>query len=129
MTVKPFGMVEMAVKELIEAKYEPAQGHVGGDLAYDGQPLYVWISLIPGGAADEVYGSWALDIDVFAPSYVEAMNHALALEAALVGPRHRTSVMLLDQCYQNEGPSERPWDDETTFRIGATYTFTARRPG
>lgn len=126
--IKPFGMVEMAVKELIEAKYEPAQGNVGGDLAYTGKPLYVWISLIPGGATDEVYGQWVLDIDVFAPAYGEAMNHALALEAALLGPRHRTSVMLLDQCYQNEGPAERPWDDETTFRIGSTYVFTGRRP-
>lgn len=128
----PFPMVERAVKELIEAKYEPALGKVGGDLSYEaGDGLYVWISLIPGGSSDQVYGEWVLDIDTFGDSYGDAMTAALALEAALVGPRHVTSVMRLDNCYQNpgSGPAERPWDDESVFRIGATYVFTARRSG
>jgi hypothetical protein len=129
MTVNPFPLVEMAVKELIEARYEPAEGKVGGDLSYEaGDGLYVWIGLIPGGSADEIEGEWILDIDVFADAYGIAMTHANAIEAALVGPRHVTSVMNLDNCYQNTGPSERPWDDDSVFRIGATYVFTARRP-
>jgi hypothetical protein len=127
MTVKPFPMVEMAVKELVET-YEPASGHTGGDLSYDGVGLYFWLALVPGGSADQIEGDWTLDIDVFAPSYAEAMTAALDLEAVLVGPRKVTSVLRLDNCYQNSGPSERPWDDENVYRIGAVYTFTARRP-
>lgn len=128
MTINPFPLVERAVKELIEAKYEPAVDKVGGDLSYvPGSGLYVWIGLIPGGSADEIEGEWILDIDVFGDAYGPAMTHALAIEAALVGPRHVTSVMRLDNCYQNQGPAERPWDDDSVFRIGATYVFTARR--
>lgn len=128
--MNPFPMIEKAVKELIEEKLEGAEGKVGGDLSYEGEEdFYVWIGLIPGGSADQIEGDWILDIDVFAKRYSEAMNKALALEAALVGPRHVTSTMRLDNCYQNEGPAERPWDDESVFRIGATYAFTARRSG
>lgn len=128
MTVKPFPMVEMAVKELVET-YEPAKDRTGGDLSYDGSGLYFWLGLIPGGSADQIEGDWTLDIDVFGTSYADAMTAALDLEAVLVGPRKTTSVLRLDNCYQNTGPSERPWDDENVFRIGAVYTFTARRPG
>lgn len=125
---KAFPMVEMAVKELIET-YEPAKGHTGGDLSYDGVGLYFWLALIPGGSADQIEGDWNLDIDVFAPSYGEAMQAALDLEAVLVGPRKVTSVLRLDNVYQNLGPAERPWDDENAYRVGGTYVFTARRPG
>lgn len=125
----PFAMVELAVKELIETKYPAAADNIGGDLSYAGEPLYVWIALVPGGSADQIDGEWVIDIDCFAPSYAEAMEAALDLEAALVGPRHVTSVMRLDNCYQNQGVAERPWEDDSAYRIGATYVFTARRPG
>lgn len=128
MTAKPFAMVEMAVKEIVE-RYEPAQGNVGGDLSYAGKDLYVWIGLVPGGSTTEIDGEWTVDIDVFAPSYGAAMQAALDLEPVLLARRHVTATMRLDGTYQNEGPAERPWDDETVFRIGATYTFTARRTG
>jgi hypothetical protein len=129
MTVQPFPMVEMAVKELIEALYPAAVGKVGGDLAYEsGDDLYVFIGLI-GGSTTQVDGQWVVDIDTFAPSYAAAMQASLDLEALLIGPRHVTSVMRLDNTYQNEGPVERPWDDDTVFRVGATYAFTARRTG
>jgi hypothetical protein len=125
-----FGMIEQAVREIVEAKLSGAEGHVGGDMAYEpGDPLYVWLALIPGGRTDEIDGEWVLDIDVFGPDYVTAMQNALDLEAILVGPRHDTSAMRIDNCYQNQGPTERPWEDEATFRIGATYVFTARRTG
>lgn len=128
MTINPFPMVEMALKELIEAEYEAADGKVGGDLAYAaGDDLYVWIGLIPGGGTTEIDGQWIVDIDVFAPTYGEAMTHSLALEAVLLVRRHVTSVMRLDNTYQNEAPSERPWDDDSAYRVGATYVFTARR--
>lgn len=128
---QPFPIVEKAIKQYIESAYPVALGKTGGDPSFDsGADLYVWISLVPGGGrTDEIYGQWTYDIDVFAPDYVTAMGHALNLEALLVGPRHVTPTLILDNTYQNEAPSERPWDDETMVRIGATYVSTARRPG
>jgi hypothetical protein len=131
-TIQPFGLIEMAVKELVEAKYAPAEGKVGGDLSYTvDQDLYVWIGLIPGGgSSDEIEGTWAVDIDVFGNAYATAMGHALALEAILLTPGgHVTDTMRVDSVTQNSGPSEGPWDDDAAWRISATYVFTARRPG
>jgi hypothetical protein len=123
-------MVEMALKELIEAKYPAADGKVGGDLSYSpGDGLYVWIGLIAGGQTTETSGEWIVDIDCFGDTYASAMTHALAIEAKLHERRHVTSTMRLDNTYQNAGPAERFWDDDKVFRIGATYIFTARRPG
>lgn len=126
MTV-PFPMIELAVKELLESAFSPAV-EVGGHLSYDGLEPYVWFGLVPGGRTTQLDGEWILDIDCFARSYADAMTSALALEALLIGPRRSTSVLRLDRCDQNEAPVERPWDDETAFRVGATYVFTARRP-
>lgn len=132
MTIQPFGLIEMAVKQLIEAIYPAAEDKVGGDLSYTaGQELYVWIGLIPGGGStDEIEGTWAVDIDVFGDSYGTAMTHALALEALLLRPGgHRTATMRVDTVSQNSSPAEGPWDDDGTYRISATYVFTARRTG
>lgn len=131
MTIQPFSLIEVAIKDLIEAKYEPAAGNVGGDLSYSGQDLYVWIGLIPGGgAADQIEGTWAVDIDAFAATYGEAMTHALAIEAMLLAPGgHRTDTMRVDSVYESSSPAEVPWDDEGSYRISATYVFSARRPG
>ena len=131
MTIQPFPLIELAVKELIEAKYPAAAGKVGGDLSYRrGDALYVFVGLVPGGGStDNTTGQWTVDIDVLAPSYATAMTHALALEALLIPGRHSTSIMRLDSVFQNSAPSERPWDDESAYRIGSTYVFTARRSG
>ena len=128
---EPFKMIEMALKELIERELPNAEGRVGGDLSFDPatQDFYVWLGLVPGGTADQISGSWILDIDVFAKGYVEAVTLANALEAVLLRPRHTTSEMRIDNTYQNTGPTERPWDDESVFRVGGTYVFTARRSG
>lgn len=130
MTINPFPLIEMALKELIETKYPAAAGKVGGDLSYSpGDGLYVWLGLVPGGSSDQIEGTWIVDIDTFGDSYASAMQSSLDVEAVIVGRRHVTSIMRLDNCYQNLGPSERPWDDEGVFRVGATYVFTARRSG
>jgi hypothetical protein len=123
-------MPEKAVKALIES-FDPVYvGKVGGDLSYDGTAdFYVWIGLVPGGSSDQIGGQFVVDIDVFSKSYAEAMNRCLELEARLIGPRHNTGVMRVDNCYQIECTFERPWNDETVFRVGATYVFTARRSG
>lgn len=132
MTIQPFGPIEAAVKELVEAKYPVAAGKVGGDLSYTSdQELYVWIGLLPGGGnTDEIEGTWAVDIDVFGNAYMTAMNHALELEAVLLTPGgHVTPTMRVDRVFQNAGPAEGPWDDDAAYRISATYVFTARRRG
>lgn len=129
--MQPFPMIERAVKALIETKYAEADGRVIGDLSYvAGDGFRVWIGLVPGGGgSDQVEGEWVVDVDVFAETYTEAMGRSLMLETHLIGARHVTEVMRIDNVYQNEAPSERPWDDEQSFRVGATYTFTARRSG
>ena len=127
----PFPMIEIALKELIVERFPEADGKLGGDLSYErGDGLYVWYGLVPGGASTATDGEWIVDIDVFADSYAAAMQAALELEAGLLGKTYgRTSEMRIDSITQNESPAERPWDDDAVFRIGATYVFTARRPG
>ena len=125
----PFGMIERALVELLEGGFGAPEGTVGGDLSYDASTddYYLWIGLVSG-STDAVFGEWSVDIDVFDNKYGQAMERALALEAFLLKRGgHRTSQMILDDVSQNEAPIERPWDDESAYRIGATYTFTARR--
>ncbi len=127
----PFALVEIALKDLIEDIYAPASGRVGGDLSYDGEAeLYVFIGLVPGGGrTNQIEGEWAVDIDCFSPTYGQAMEHALALEALLLRGRFPGADMIIDSVFQNESPSERPWEDENVARVGATYVFSARRSG
>lgn len=126
-----FPMIERALRELIETLMPEADGKVGGSLSYDGMTdFYIWLGLVPGGSATETDGEWVVDIDVFDTAYGRAMDRALALEPLLLKRGgHRTSTMRIDSVYQNEGPAERPWDDDTVFRVGATYVLTARRSG
>jgi len=129
-TTKPFGMIELAVKELLMTKLELPESRVIGDFSYKaGQDYKVWFGLVPGGSTDQIQGEWILDIDIFDDDYTDAMDQALKLEAGLIGSRKVTSVMRIDNVYQNEGPAERPTADDKVFRIGATYVFTARRSG
>lgn len=129
---KPFGMIEKALRELIDTKIEDvAHEQIGGDLSYDPvvDDFYIWIGLVTG-STTAVDGNWVVDIDVFDNDYTQAMERALALEAMLLTRGgHRTSVMRLDNVSQNEVPVVRPWDDDSAFRIGSTYAFTARRSG
>lgn len=138
MSIQPFVPVDLALKEVIEAIYAPASGKTGGDLAYvPGEEIYVLVAVVPGsGTTDETSGEWAVDIEVFGNRYTTqdkkgAMDHALALEALLLPGRHRAPVagLRIDNVYQNSAPGDLPWDDESTFHVGATYVVTARRSG
>lgn len=133
MSIQPFPLIEAAFTEVVETLYAPAQGNTGGDLSYNGtDALYVMIGLVPGaGSTDQTSGSWAIDVDVFAPSYAAAMSASLALESALLTGRFvaANTGMILDNVYQNSAPAERPWADDNSFRVGATYVVTARRSG
>ena len=127
----PFPMVEKALKELLAAKMQVEPSSVGGDLSFDASTddFYIWLGLV-GGSTSEVDGLWTVDIDVFDQHYSQAMDRALAIEAMLLTRGgHRTTIMRLDNVSQNEIPMERPWEDDNAFRIGATYTFVARRSG
>jgi len=133
-SLTPFAMIEVAVMELIEALMPEASGdRIGGGLSYDaGDDFYVYVGMVPGSAsADATAGSWAVDVDVFDSTYGQAMRRALALEALLLTPGGKvTPSMRIDRVTENEGPSERPWDDDdSAYRVGATYVFTARRRG
>jgi len=130
-TIQPFPMVEKALKELLAAKMEIPTSSVGGDLSFDASTddFYVWLGLVSG-STTAVDGYWTVDIDVFDQHYAQAMNRALAIEAMLLAPGgHRTTIMRLDNVSQNEIPMERPWEDDNAYRIGASYTFVARRSG
>lgn len=128
MTIAAFPMVEKAVRQVIEAGMPDAVGKTGGDPGYEsGDDFFIWISLIPGGSTTEIDGQWYVDIDVLAPSYAKAMRVALDLEPVLLARRHVTPTMRLDSTTQNEAPSERPWDDDAVYRVGAVYVLTARR--
>lgn len=127
----PFPMVEKALKELLAVILEIPTTSVGGDLSFDASvdDFYVWLGLV-GGSTTAVDGYWTVDIDVFDQHYSQAMDRALAIEAMLLKRGgHRTSLMRLDNVEQNEIPMERPWEDDNAYRIGATYTFVARRSG
>lgn len=127
--MQAFAMVEKAVRQVIETGMPAAVGKTGGDPGYEaGDDFFIWISLI-GGQTDEINGQWSLDVDVLAPSYGAAMQTALDLEPVLLARRHVTETMRLDNTFQNESPSERPWADESVYRVGAIYSFTARREG
>lgn len=132
MSQSAFGMIEKAVRQLIIAKMPEADGKVGGDLSYDPttQDFFIWLALIPSSGVSDTEGQWTVDVDIFARTYSQAMRRALDLEPLLTTRGgHRTPEMRLDNVYQNEYPAERPWDDESSSRVGATYVFTARRPG
>lgn len=128
-TPAPFPMMEKALKELLARKMGVALDSVGGDLSYDASTddFYIWLGLV-GGSTNEVSGLWTVDIDVFDNHYSQAMTRALAIESMLLRRGgHRTTFMILDNVSQNEAPMERPWEDDNAYRIGATYTFVARR--
>lgn len=127
---QPFAMIESAVMEVIVANMPEAEDLIGGDLSYDGsEDFYILLGLVTG-STDAIYGSWTLDIEVFDTAYGQAMTRALDVEALLLKPGgHRTSIMRIDSVAQNEVPATRPWDDDSTYRIGASYVFTARRSG
>lgn len=130
---EPFPMIETSLKEFIETKYPPAEGKVGGDPSYAvGDDFFVWISMVPGsGRTDEIEGSWAIDIEVFAPTYGAAMTISLALEAHLLVARRfkADNGLIIDSIEQNTAPGESPWEDNGTFLVGGTYVVSARRSG
>lgn len=106
---------------------------IGGDFSFDPatQAFYIQISRVPGGRGGQIQGDTLVDVDVFSSDYNIADSVAFAIEALLLGYPHVVEVddrkVVLDSVYQNLGPSELPWDDDSTYRIGSTYSITVRR--
>lgn len=126
----PFPIIEKALVEVITRDYAPSSGKVFGELQQP--PANDWIiviGVIPGGSADELFGTWYVDVDVLGWDPITVREVANDIEPILLRRGIRATTMRLDDAFQNIGPAERPWDDDNVIRIGATYGFTARRSG
>jgi hypothetical protein len=132
--IKPFGSIELAVRELLLANVTDATPEqVDGDFAYDPatMPFFIRIDKVPGTSTDRFGGDFAIDVEVFGVNYLEVESQALDIEALLLGYPHVVRVgdltWVFDEVTQNSSPNELPWEDDEVTRLGATYVITARR--
>lgn len=136
MTIKPLPNMELVARQLIW----DLLGLTGADRARVGRdelgnlgdrPYYIRVFKLPAGTTDRLGGDAVLDIDVFAPKWLDADSVARTLEAALLGYPHAVEVdaqrVIIDKVYQNVAPGETPWKDPAVSRVTATYVFTLRR--
>lgn len=106
---------------------------VGGDLAYDAaaMPWFIRIDRVPGGSAGRLEGRTVIDLEVFSGDYLLAESVAFDLEALALGYPHVVEVegrkVVFDDVTQNVGVADLPWEDDSVYRLGATYVITARR--
>ncbi len=135
-TVAPMTSVERAVMALLVSKL-PALGssdaRVGGDFGFYPATMdfYIRIDRVPGGRTDRHEGDTVVDIEVFSQDYALAESASFAIEALMLGYPHTVMVgdqkVVFDDVFQNSGVADLPWDDDSTYRLGATYVITARR--
>lgn len=134
--VIPFKSVELALKELLVRDYAPLTGldaRVGGEFPATVDGWYIRIDRIPGGRTDSFEGSFVVDLEVFAPDYLNANQIAHDLEALILAHGYHVVISegkrwVFDRVFQNTGVADLPWaGDDDIFRLGATYAFTARR--
>lgn len=140
-TMKPFTSIERAMMTLIVdcglvINGDPTpvpEAQVGGDFGFDPEsmPWYIRIDKVPGGSSDRLQGDFVLDLEVFGQDYLLTESVAFALEALVLGYPHVVEVedrkVVFDDVTQNVGPADLPWEDDSTYRLGATYVITARR--
>lgn len=134
MAIQPLPSVEKALLALLDRDYPPVVGHpdrAGGNQPDTVDEVYVEISRVPGGNSTRTGGVAVIDVDCYAPSYDGADSAASDVEALLFGYPHVVEVgdqtVVLDHVEQNIGPAERPWQDDSVTRIGATYVISLRR--
>lgn len=123
-----------SVLALFDRDLEVVAGHpdrAGGEVPTSIDTVYIEISTTPGGHSDQIQGWAVLDIDCYARDYDTAESAAFDVEALLLGYPHVVEVggrtVVIDSVEQNIGPADRPWEDDSVYRIGATYVITARR--
>lgn len=139
-TIQSWGSIELAVKALLLAKYQPlvdlgadAGARVGGDLDFDAdtQDFYIRLDKVPGGNSDRFGGTFVIDVEVFGSNYLETESRSLDIESLLLGYPHvveaGSKTWVFDSVSQNVGPDDLPWEDDSVARLGATYVITARR--
>ena len=123
----------LALLQAVAADTTVTPEMLGGDFAFDPATMafYIQIARVPGGRSTRLQGDTLVDIDVFAQDYGTADSVSFAIEALLLGYPHVVEVdgrkVVLDNVYQNAAPAELPWEDDSTFRIGSTYSITVRR--
>lgn len=136
--LRPFTSMERALMQLLLNKLlidgaALAPERVGGDFAYDPEAMdwYIRIDRVPGGNTNWLEGDFVIDVEVFAREYLVAENVAFAIEALALGYPHVIEVddrkVVFDEVSQNMGVSDLPWEDDSVYRLGATYVITARR--
>ena len=134
--LQPYPSAERALRALIlnlETDTPVTRALVGGDFRYNPNtmPWYIRVDRVPGGRGGQIQGEQAVDIEVFSRDYLVADSLAFALDALVLGYPHVVEVddrkVVLDRVFQNMGPADLPWEDDSVFRIGATYSITVRR--
>lgn len=106
---------------------------VGGDFPGPElvDPWYIRIDRVPGGRFGRIQGYDVVDLEVFSTDYARAESLAFALEALALGYPHVVEVgdrkVVLDSVSQNVGVADLPWEDDSVYRLGATFAITARR--
>ena len=88
--------------------------------------IFARISLVTG-EDDTVTDYSVVDIDVFADSRATAYASSEEIRARFSGRSHRVGNVVLDRVRTEEKPRRLPWQDENTWRYGATYRISARR--
>lgn len=140
--IRSFDNLEQAVMALITGaglvlrdgtELEVPEAQIGGDFGFDQEtmPWYIRIDRVPGGSGDRHQADFIIDLEVFGADYLLTESVAYALEALVLGYPHVVEVggrkMVLDDVTQNVGVADLPWEDDSTYRLGATYVITRRR--
>jgi hypothetical protein len=139
--LRPFTSMERAFRQLLLDKGLIVDGTptpvttavVGGSYRYDPETMdwYIRIDQVPGGSSNWFDGDFVLDVEVFGREYLVTENVAFAIEALALGYPHVVEVdgrkVVLGEVSQNVGVSDLPWEDDSVYRLGATYVITARR--
>ncbi len=131
--LKPRSSMEKALLYLLERDYAPLHEHperIGGDLPVSVGQLYIRVGRVTG-AAGQIQGDTVIDVEAYSVSWSIADSAASSLEALLLGYPHVVEVdgrkVVIDRVTHNTGPQDLPWSDDRVYRIGSTYTLTARR--
>jgi hypothetical protein len=113
---------------------EPLSAHderVGSDFPDSTDPWYIRIDRVPGGRTGPLEGYDVIDLEVFSTNYLLAESVAFALEALVLGYPWVVEVddrkVIIDSVTQNVGVADFPWEDDSVYRLGATYVLAARR--
>jgi hypothetical protein len=139
--LQPQTSMERAVLALLERDFVTRDGvrladhpeRVGSDFAFvrGTTPWFIRIDRIPGGNSGRIEGRTVIDLEVFSDDYLLAESVAFDLEALALGYPHVVEVegrkVVFDDVTQNVGVADLPWEDDSVYRLGATYVITARR--